>query len=490
MSDSDFTRALKAWHGSPHDFEEFRNEAIGSGEGTEWRGGYGIRGHGHYVAEERKVAESYRDSLTRRRAPPSDHSYMFNGVRNNSSVDGFSDFLGWLYNVRDWERRVKQSKAMIGPSTGEKTKEIVKQQSDELKNALADLHKQAIGLHNTPELMDLSLDQIQHLIDVDNDMRDPYSGGNPELALTISTRRRKEKASRNYRDGIGSADNVRAEHDAAEKAYGVLLPVVQKMEPAKPQQLEGRLYELNLNLGEHELLDWDAPLQDHHDEALSKILNIPEVDDATHFENEDENTHGWESIGGQPKLHPEYSTGQEVYNHLVNETGSAIKASNRLLEHDVKGIRYKDQGSRNFSPADVKVAIDGKPVDTGGKPHYAPNAPEQYAHLLKVTMDGMGMRSLQEASDHYKKIADDWFANPGNGNKDYIYESYRNMADWYEKNKDRVSLQEPKPTYNYVIFDPTAIKIMRKLGMKGETVKDFTDTGVHVKPVSHDPFKE
>lgn len=55
---SRFQRALRAWHGSPHDFDEFKDEAIGSGEGAQ------VYGHGHYVAEQPEVARSYRDNLS------------------------------------------------------------------------------------------------------------------------------------------------------------------------------------------------------------------------------------------------------------------------------------------------------------------------------------------------------------------------------------------------------------------------------------------
>jgi hypothetical protein len=49
---------LKAFHGSPHDFERFDLSKIGTGEGAQ------AYGHGLYFAEAQGTAESYRDTLT------------------------------------------------------------------------------------------------------------------------------------------------------------------------------------------------------------------------------------------------------------------------------------------------------------------------------------------------------------------------------------------------------------------------------------------
>ena len=51
---------LKAYHGSPYKFDEFSDDAIGTGEGAQ------AYGYGHYFAEREGTAISYRDSLTKR----------------------------------------------------------------------------------------------------------------------------------------------------------------------------------------------------------------------------------------------------------------------------------------------------------------------------------------------------------------------------------------------------------------------------------------
>ena len=50
-------KPIRAYHGSPHDFDKFSMDKIGSGEGAQ------AYGHGLYFAENEGVARSYRDAL-------------------------------------------------------------------------------------------------------------------------------------------------------------------------------------------------------------------------------------------------------------------------------------------------------------------------------------------------------------------------------------------------------------------------------------------
>ena len=57
-------RKIKAYHGSPHDFDQFSTDAIGTGEGAQ------MYGHGLYFADREQTARNYRDQLT-----PRDYDY-------------------------------------------------------------------------------------------------------------------------------------------------------------------------------------------------------------------------------------------------------------------------------------------------------------------------------------------------------------------------------------------------------------------------------
>jgi hypothetical protein len=52
-------RGIRAYHGSPHDFDKFSLDKIGTGEGAQ------AYGHGLYFAESEGVAKSYRDDLSK-----------------------------------------------------------------------------------------------------------------------------------------------------------------------------------------------------------------------------------------------------------------------------------------------------------------------------------------------------------------------------------------------------------------------------------------
>lgn len=55
---ADAQKGIRAYHGSPHDFDQFSLDAIGTGEGAQ------AYGHGLYFAEAEDVARSYRDNLS------------------------------------------------------------------------------------------------------------------------------------------------------------------------------------------------------------------------------------------------------------------------------------------------------------------------------------------------------------------------------------------------------------------------------------------
>ena len=85
-------KRIKAYHGSPHDFDKFSTENIGTGEGAQ------AYGHGLYFAEREATAKSYKDQLT-----PRDFEY--------------EDYLGKQYKdaekFQDYGRMEMLEKAMM-----------------------------------------------------------------------------------------------------------------------------------------------------------------------------------------------------------------------------------------------------------------------------------------------------------------------------------------------------------------------------------------
>ncbi len=71
-------KKLKAYHGSPHDFDEFSTDNIGTGEGAQ------AYGRGLYFAEREGTAQSYRDALDPKNKVLSDsYDYATRALKNN-----------------------------------------------------------------------------------------------------------------------------------------------------------------------------------------------------------------------------------------------------------------------------------------------------------------------------------------------------------------------------------------------------------------------
>jgi len=79
--------AFRAYHGSPHTFDRFSMDRIGTGEGAQ------AYGHGLYFAENEAVARQYRDALAAQDAPP------LNLMYNGQEID-LLDVPSGLHNLR------------------------------------------------------------------------------------------------------------------------------------------------------------------------------------------------------------------------------------------------------------------------------------------------------------------------------------------------------------------------------------------------------
>jgi hypothetical protein len=88
-------KAIKAYHGSPHDFDRFDMSKIGTGEGAQ------AYGHGLYFADNEEVAKSYRDQLSGNigRSYPDEQSAMAAAGPGGMAMD--TGDLGWYARGAD-----------------------------------------------------------------------------------------------------------------------------------------------------------------------------------------------------------------------------------------------------------------------------------------------------------------------------------------------------------------------------------------------------
>ena len=91
-ADAGILSRIKAFHGSPHDFDRFSSENIGTGEGAQ------AYGHGLYFAEREGTAQSYRDALT-----PRDFDYEEHLMEQYKAAESMQD-----YNRMDMLERAMQ----------------------------------------------------------------------------------------------------------------------------------------------------------------------------------------------------------------------------------------------------------------------------------------------------------------------------------------------------------------------------------------------
>lgn len=261
---SQVRKTIKAYHGSPHDFDEFSTEAIGTGEGAQ------AYGHGLYFAESEKVAKEYRDQLTKRDI----------------------DYEEWLMGkYKEAERNQDYSRM--------------------------EMYERAI-MHDTPaDFRDTASD-----LDYDED----YRGLAEEIAEEI-------------------------------EEYGPNL---------------GRMYEVDIDVADDELLDWDAML----DEQPEKVRQALENTDWYEFADE-----GASNVADRRGDNP---AGMDLVRWL--EEDGAEEAAQALKDAGIKGIKYADAFTRHKSAAKHKknyVIFDARLISIAKK--YGIAIPVAAAMLAKET---------------------------------------------------------------------------------------------------------
>lgn len=234
---------IDAYHGSPHDFDQFDISKLGTGEGAQ------AYGHGLYFAGNENVAKGYRNAL--------------------------SDTLIYPEGTPDLEKRAGQMALTFSDNTPE--------------GAIGWLGKFRNGAkHTSPALT-------------------------PELIDAVS----KRFSSGDFRPG-------------------------------------GHMYKVKLNVGPHELLDWDAKVSEQHPTVMQKIQQFfPDGVPTT-------------------KQYGEMVKGGDLYQMVLERAGSIMhrpkldaagvptglpggtpeRLAKYLLSQGIKGIRYRDAGSRNMTDGD------------------------------------------------------------------------------------------------------------------------------------------
>jgi hypothetical protein len=101
-------------------------------------------------------------------------------------------------------------------------------------------------------------------------------------------------------------------------------------------------------LGEHHLLDWDAPFANQSESIQELLKQSYKSVYGNRSEIRQRLKEKFAAQGKESPLRAEMSpiTGEQIYNNLASQFGSRDAASKQLAELGIPGIRYLDQGSR------------------------------------------------------------------------------------------------------------------------------------------------
>ena len=288
-------RGINAYHGSPHEFQRFSMDKIGTGEGAQ------AYGSGLYFAEQKSVAEGYRDNLSR------------------GKLIGGTLASGNLINEIPYDRS--------GNIDANRLNRVIKDREYALSG------------------------------------RDSYE----------SELREWERYEADFGSDAGPMPDYLAskgswDAEIAKEAEKLKMLKKVQSDPSSVSEVEGQLYNVNLNVDPNELLDWDAPLSEQSEKIRKIIAGDEELKYLT-------DTYGMDSLLIKSK----------------SAEGSADLASRGIL-----GIKYLDgfsrsagEGTRNYVMFDDSL-IDTKRVNDQLTPSWMnPEARMQRAQDIGFDTDNV-----------------------------------------------------------------------------------------------------
>jgi hypothetical protein len=356
----------RAWHGSPHDFDEFKLQHIGSGEGAQ------AYGWGAYFAGRREVAQYYRDSLARGLVvTKGGERYDPTWAPKSSATDIAESYaMGRLRDRFSVQKEISK----------ERFAEVARKEADTTE---ANLKRSGA---NDPA----------------------YVGGENRIAAQMRV----------------IADQIESGEIVVAKA--------------------GKIYQVDLAPKEDQYLDWDKPLSEQSEKVKAAIMSI----EALKFGKDKETLRQWHDLTGETGA-PFKQSGGDIYRniseilakpidemadgpnprgwnvlqHTVNDRASNQEAASKyLLSIGIPGIRYLDGSSRGGRPAyrgDPAYLNAAKSFKDDGQ------SADQALAGMKLAYKGAANTELQAAVDEAYDI-------------------------------------QPKPNYNYVIFDDSLVKVEQK----------------------------
>ena len=305
---------LEAWHGSPHKFDKFSMDYIGTGEGAQ------AYGHGLYFADREDVAKAYRDALTRPRFEVA-----------GKPVDS-------PYN------------ADIQKTFSEEIDEAFQEQADSWADLFV-LQADAVGKSVDPDDLSDWVEAVRTGKDSNFPIEKLKALGSVEDDIGMSLNdvydiRTEVEDSFNYVMGnLSQIDNP----DMSDYITQDIRPQTRHIydqyirDKIKFVEPEGALYRTEIDVPPESLLDWDKPLSEQSEAVRSAIQDIASNGDARFSDKQ------IEVLNDYLQSSPDLVDGAAVTGILgdpIYGSGDKSLVSGALSDRGIKGIKYLDGDSR------------------------------------------------------------------------------------------------------------------------------------------------
>ncbi len=332
-------RGLRAFHGSPHQFDRFRIDRVGTGEGAQ------AYGHGLYFAENEEVARGYRDRLSPR-------------AQAERAAQTFLD---------QWQPMFRRA-AQQGQRVDD---EVV---AEALRSGGL---PEVVGLADDPEAVSI----MRRLLGSDDDLR--FGGVSSDTLRNFRALSDRVSAGHSpghmYEVGIDvDPDTVLDFQRPLARQPGPVQEVVRGLGyEVAPLPSEAQIYDRARRYFNSERMGRDASedigARISIRNAYDQFLQGPEVFARWAADGGAENSTMRGRLGDQ--MQRALRTGGDVYRDLGHRTGVADQpgmvaginpraSSQALLDAGVPGLRYRDAGSRGAAAGtDNFVTFSDEPVE-------------------------------------------------------------------------------------------------------------------------------
>jgi hypothetical protein len=319
---------IKAFHSSPHDFDEFSTDYIGTGEGAQ------AYGRGLYFAENPDTAGSYRKSFEDSNPPRLERLRVDDTEMSEANNFDYSDIASL-----DTRNNIKASlieDLLINEGA-------MREFSDGTKKTDFDRKEMALDYLNTK-------------------IEDEISYINQKITKELEPDPKKRQLLKESEMAYAN-EAIRLRDDIANNPESI---------QAVFNESTVRTYEVELDVADDDLLDWDAGI-DEQPEKIKKALG-----------NTDWFEYAEQGAINKADRRGDNATGQDLVNYM-EEDGPEF-AAQQLQDAGIKGIKYADAFTRHKSAAKHKknyVIFDARLISIAKK--YGIAIPVAAAMLAKET---------------------------------------------------------------------------------------------------------